>query len=84
MEGSSNKPVRVFRSGMLSASVFANDAKDGSTFHKVSLQRTYADGEQLKSTTSLGRDDLPASALLLERAWAFVCDAEAEKKSRKG
>ena len=73
------KPVKVFRSRGVSASVFANHAKsDGRdiTFHKVSLQRTWKDGDEWKTTTSFGRDDLPVARLLLDRAWEFILDAE--------
>ena len=84
MAQASVKPVKVFRSRGVSASVFANHAKsDGRdiTFHKVSLQRTYKDGDEWKTTTSFGRDDLPVARLLLDRAWEFILDAEASHSS---
>jgi len=73
------KPEKVFRSAGVSASVFRNTAKnkDGeSTFFKVALSRTYRDGDEFKSTQSLGRDDLPVAALLLQRAWAYIVSSE--------
>ena len=79
MAQASFKPVKVFRSRGVSASVFANHAKsDGRniTFHKVSLQRTYKDGDEWKTTTSFSRDDLPIARLLLDRAWEFILEAE--------
>ena len=79
MAQTSTKPVKVFRSRGVSASIFANHAKsDGRdiTFHKVSLQRTWKDGDEWKTTTSFGRDDLPVARLLLDRAWEFILDAE--------
>lgn len=78
----STKPAKSFRLRGLSASIFANAAKSGerqSTFHKVSLQRTYRDGDEWKTTTSLGRDDLPVAKLLLQRAWEYILDAEASR-----
>ena len=79
-----NKPVKVFRLHGLSASIFANRAKSADRevpFYKVSLQRTYHDGEKFQSTTSLGRDDLPIAGLLLEKAWVFILETEqAERK----
>ncbi len=80
-ETASNKPVSVFRLRGISASVFANSAQSGDrdiTFHKVTLQRTYKDGDEYKTTTSLSRDDLPIAKLLLNRAWQFVLDLEAD------
>lgn len=76
------KPLKTFRHRGLSASVFENHAKDPEsdvTFHKVSLQRTYKDGDEFKTTTSFGRDDLPVAVLLLQRAWEFILDAEANR-----
>lgn len=79
---SSTKPVKVFRFRGISASIFENHAKnDGrdSTFHKVSLQRSYRDGEEWKTSTSFNRDDLPLARLLLEQAWQFILETEATR-----
>ena len=79
----SQKPVKVIRLRGISASIFANRAKsDGRdlTFHKVSVQRSYKDGEEWKQTTSFGRDDLPVVNMILRRAWEFILDTEATSK----
>ena len=73
------KPVKSFRLRGISASVFENTAKTKDrevTFHKVSLQRTYRDGDEWKNTTSFGRDDLPIARLLLEQ---FILETEASR-----
>ena len=78
------RPSKVFRLRGLSASVFENRAKAkgrDTTFFKVSLQRTYKDGDEFKTTSSLSRDDLPIAQLLLKKAWAFIL--ESEEKSRR-
>lgn len=78
----SAKPVKSFRLRGISASVFENHAKSADrdvTFHKVSLQRTYRDGDEWKTTTSFGRDDLPIACLLLEQAWQFILETEANR-----
>ncbi len=41
-------------------------------YYKVSLSQTYREGTEFQSTTSLGRDDLPVAALLLQQAWAGI------------
>ena len=42
------------------------------------MQKIYRDEqEQWKTTTSLGRDDLPIAQLLLNKAWEFILDQEA-------
>ena|SRR5205807_789134 len=80
---SPTKPVETFRARGVSAAIFENRAKsadgDSYSFHKVSLQKTYKDGDAFKTTTSLGRDDLPSAALVLQRAWEFILDAEASR-----
>ncbi len=74
------KPVKVFRLRGVTASVFANQAKSEGrdiTFHKVSVQRIYKDGDEWRTTTNFGRDELPIAQLLMSRAWEFILDAEA-------
>ena len=76
------KPVHVIRLRGIAVSVFANTAetKNGDvTFHKVSVQRTYKDGNEFKTTTTFGRDDLPIVRLLTDRAWQFILDTEATR-----
>lgn len=82
----SQKPVKVIRVRGISASVFANHGKsDGRdiTFHKVSVQRSYKDGDDWKQTTSFGRDDLPIVNTVLQRAWEFILDAEASRSKEE-
>src|SRR5438874_1783507 len=79
---SSQKPVKVIRLRGVSASIFANHAKsDGRAivFHKVSVQRSFKDGDEWKQNSSFGRDDLPVLQLVLQRAWEFIVDTEAAR-----
>jgi len=85
----STKPIKVFRLRGVSASVFKNAAKSDDrdvSFFKVSLQRTYKDGDDFKTTTSFSRDDLPVAEHLLRKAWEFVLESEAasRKDSKEG
>ena len=76
------KPVHVIRLRGITASVFANiaETKNGDvTFHKVSVQRTFKDGSEFKTTSTFGRDDLPTVRLLTDRAWQFILDTEAAR-----
>ncbi len=82
MAQNTTKPVKVFRLRGVSASVFENASKNGDrpvTFHKVSLQRTYKDGDEFKTTTSFGRDDLPVCVHVMQQAWAYILDAESKR-----
>ncbi|MEX1096243.1 MAG: hypothetical protein WED34_09355 [Planctomycetales bacterium] len=79
---SAAKPVETFRLKGVSASVFENKSEDGkTTFHKVSLQRSYRQDDEWKTTQSLSRDDLPIAQLLLQKAWEFILEAEAKKNA---
>lgn len=73
MSATTNRPVKVFRLRGVKVSVFENRAQD-SVFHKLTLQKIYREGEEWKTTTSLGRDDVPIARLLLQRAWEFILD----------
>ncbi|QDT91455.1 hypothetical protein [Gimesia algae] len=73
----SNKPVKSFRLRGITASIFENSSEDGkSTFFKVTLQRSYKQGDEWKSTNSFGRDDLPLVSLLTKQAWEFILNIE--------
>lgn len=77
------KPVQVYRLRNLSASIFRNHAKNNDRdvpYFKVSLQKTYRDDGEFRTTTSLSRDDLPMAELLLNRAWTFILDTEEQER----
>jgi len=76
MATTATKPIKTFRLRGVKASVFANQMEQG-VYHKLTLQRIYRDGNEWKTTQSLSRDDLPVARLLLERAWEFILETEA-------
>ena len=51
-------------------------------YPKVSLVKTYREGDEFKSTSSLGRDDLPVAALLLQQAWTAIITEDANADSK--
>lgn len=67
----SDKPAAKFRIGFVAATVWKNQS-NGSTFHNITLTRTYRDGEDLKETNSLGHGDLLNAARLLQRAEDWI------------
>lgn len=75
-----NAPVRTFRLKGVKISVFENAVQHG-TLHKVTIQRIYREGQEWKTTTSLGRDDLPVARLLLGKAWEFILEAQSSKET---
>jgi hypothetical protein len=74
------KPVKVFRLRGVKVAVFENKGEQGS-FFKTAVQRIYKDGEEWKTTTNLGRDDLPVARMLMERAWEWILETESERST---
>ena len=81
MERSTSKPAQVFRARGVSASVFKKQSGKDTPFFKVAIQRTYKDGDDFKTTSSFGRDELPLVAHVANQAWEFVLEQEAASRS---
>lgn len=80
-KSSRNKPVKVFRIGYVSASVFVNDVETGNgtrEFHSVNVQRSYRDGDETKFVSSFGLAELPQVNRVLQLAQNYVEDAESD------
>ena len=73
-------PVKTFRVGLCSASVFRNGGDDGNrSFLSVALRRRRRDGDGWKSSTSFGLADLANGIRVMELvAQAYVEAEEAE------
>lgn len=78
-----NKPVKKFQIRGISASLFENTSENGSTFYKVSILRTFKDGDQFKTTSTFGRDDLPIVETLTRQAWHEILKREASTTKSK-
>ena len=76
-----NAPVFTFRRKGVCVSVFENQSGEGKTFYKTSLQRTYKEGEEFKTTNSLSRDDLPVPQILITKAYEFILEAESKRSN---
>lgn len=67
-----NMPVKNFRAGAISATIWENKTEKGN-FNTVSFKRGYKDKEgNWKDTTSLRVMDLPKAALVLTKAYEFL------------
>ena len=78
-DNKNNKPVAVCRSRGIAMSVFENASSGdkGSSFFKVTIQKTYRDKDgEFKTTNSFGQDDLPHIAMLAQRVWQKINDRE--------
>ena len=61
------KPVSETRIGNIKAAIWRNPTDSG-TWHNVTFERIYKDGDNWKSTQSFGRDDLLLLAKVAEAA----------------
>lgn len=69
---SNNRPIHEFRLGYIRASIWANENDRQSVWFNVSIVRCYRDGEEWKTTSSFGRDDLPLVSKAAEMAYAWI------------
>lgn len=75
---SNNRPVHEFRLGSIRASVWANANDRQNVWFNVSIVRCYRDGDEWKTTSSFGRDDLPLVAKASEMAYAWIWSQRGE------
>lgn len=66
-------PVKRFRIGNLTASVWKNEGQERA-FYTVDIQRSYKDGDEWKNTTSLNASDLLNAAFLLQKANNWIME----------
>jgi hypothetical protein len=74
---SKNQPVKKFRAGAISATVWENQAQNQKgeiiSFKSVSFDRSYKDANgEWQKTSSLRMSDLPRAALVINKAYEFL------------
>lgn len=70
-----NMPVKRFRAGAISATIWENHSeKDGEqrSYYSISLDRSYKDGDEWKHTSSLRVNDLPRAELVLRKSYEWL------------
>ena len=74
-----NDPVKKFRIGYITATIWKNETEEGRSFFSTSIVRNYRDKdtEEWKDTNSYSHDDLLNVARLAERAEAFIAKLQA-------
>ncbi len=75
------RPVHEIRIGLIRAAIWRNEGSNG-PWHTATFERSYKDGDQWKSTTSFGRDDLLVLAKLADQTHSWVVDQEAHGESQ--
>ena len=68
-----NPPVAKVRVGLITASIWEN-TNDKGTFHNVTFERRYKDGDQWKSSHSYNADDLLALAKAADLAHTQIVE----------
>ena len=75
---SPNRPVYEIKLGRIRASIWANGSDGKNTWFNVSFARLYRDGDEWKTTSSFGRDDLPLVSKAAEMAYAWIWNGRQE------
>ena len=65
------KPAHEIRLGRIKATLWENETEQG-TRYNVTVSRLYKDGDDWKSSTGFGRDDLPLVAMVVEMAHFWI------------
>ena len=66
-----NKPLKIFREGSVSASVFAREHNDR-TFYSVTFSRAYESGGEWRYTKWFDREDLPKVIAVAKQADEYI------------
>lgn len=77
-----NRPIHEIKLGRIRASIWTNQGDRQEVWYSVSLSRVYRDGENWKTTTSFGRDDLPLVAKAADMAYAWIWNANGNNGGR--
>lgn len=64
-----NKPMKKFRIGFVSATIWRNG-----DFYNVEVSKSYKEGDEWKDTSSLGHGDVLNAAKALERAERWISE----------
>jgi hypothetical protein len=67
------RPAHEIRLGRIKATIWANHGETG-TWYNVTLSRTYKDGDEWKSSSSFGRDQLLTVAKVADLANSWIHD----------
>jgi hypothetical protein len=70
-ENGKQRPAHEIRLGRIKATIWANQGDNGA-WYNVSLSRSYKDGDEWKSSTSFGRDELLTVAKVADLANSWI------------
>jgi len=70
-ENGKQRPVHEVRLGRIKATIWANQSDNG-TWYNVTVSRSYKDGDEWKSSSSFGRDELLTAAKAADLANTWI------------
>jgi hypothetical protein len=71
-QGERERPAHEIRIGRIRATIWRNQSDQHGTWYSVSITRSFKQGEQWKSATSLGKDDLLVAAEVSRLAFHWI------------
>ena len=74
-------PAHKIRHGAVSASIWRQETDKGVMFN-VTFQRSYKEGEEWKSSSSFGRNNLLVLSLIAARAFEWIGNQQTESPTR--
>lgn len=75
------KPAHEIRLGAIKVAIWENETERGKQFN-VAPSRLYKDGDEWKSATNFGRDDLLVLAKVLDMAHTWIHESQGSLESK--
>ena len=72
-------PVARIKIGGVSAAIFRNEGEKGA-FHTATIERSYKDGDDWKTTNSFGTKDLAALSAVSQQATAKCLELDEDER----
>jgi hypothetical protein len=84
MNRNPNQPLKKFKAGAVSATIWENQNKNPKgqvvTFNSVTLERTYKDAnDEWQKTSTMRSSDLPKASMVLNKAYEFLSMSDDEE-----
>ena len=79
---SNSRPIHELRFGSVRAAIWENQSGEN-TFHNVSFQRTYRDGNEWKQSDSYRGDDLLNLAKAADHAHTWITEQRSSRRDRR-
>ena len=76
-----NKPIHKITYGRISVAIWENRSqKSGEAFYSVTVERTYFEGDEPKSSSSFGREDLLNVSKAFDKAHTWIYERKSSEE----